>query len=91
MDRSLVELHGMLKNAEQNIKKANPVLLVQKGKGKGGVGKGKPKPKSKGKVGPKPKGNERKAPKPSHKRKVCASIATNQGIGRGTTHYTWKN
>ena len=59
MDKSISKLYGMLKSAEQNIKKANPVLLVQKGKGKGGVGKGKPKPKSKGKVKPKPK-----APKP---------------------------
>ena len=62
MDKSIAELHGMLKNTEQNIRKSNPVLLVQKGKGKGGVGKGKPK--SKGKVGPKPKGDEAKAPKP---------------------------
>ena len=53
MDKSIAELHGMFKNAEQNIKKSTPMLLVQKGKGKGGVGKGKPKPKSKGKVGPK--------------------------------------
>ena len=52
MDKSLAELHGMLKNAEQNIKKANPVLMDQKVKGKGGVGKGKSKPKSKNKVGP---------------------------------------
>ena len=59
---SPIELHGMLKNAEQNINKANPVLLVQKGKRKGGVRKGKPK--SKGKVGPKPKGNEPNAPTP---------------------------
>ena len=64
MDKSIAELHGMLKNAEQNIKKANPVLMVQKGKGKGGIGKGKSKLKPKGKVGPKPKGNEPKAPKP---------------------------
>ena len=54
----------MLKNAEQNIKKSTPVLLVQKSKGKGGVGKGKPKPKSKDKVGPKSKGDEPKPPKP---------------------------
>ena len=40
----------MLKNVEQNIKKANPVLIVQKGKGKSGVGKGKSKPRSKNKV-----------------------------------------
>ena len=64
MDKSIAELHGMLKNAKQNIKKANPVLMVQKGKGKGGMGKGKSKPKPKGKFGPKPKGNEPKAPKP---------------------------
>ena len=64
MDKSIAELHGMLKNAEQNIKKANPVLMVQKGKGKGGMGKGKSKSKPKGKVGPKPKGNEPKVPKP---------------------------
>ena len=31
MDKTLTELHGMLKNADQNIKKTNPVLLVQKG------------------------------------------------------------
>ena len=55
MDKSIAELHGMLKNAKQNIKKVNPVLLVQKGKEKGGVGKAKPKSKSKGKVGHKPK------------------------------------
>ena len=64
MDKSLTELHGMLKNAKQNIKKANLVLMVQKGKAKGGMAKGKSKPRPKGKVGPKPKGNESKAPKP---------------------------
>ena len=52
MDKSLAELHGMLKNDEQNIKKANLVLMVQKGKGKGEVGKGKSMPKSKNKVEP---------------------------------------
>ena len=45
---------------EQNIKKVNPVLMVEKGKWNGGMGKGKSKPKPKGKVGPKPKGNEPK-------------------------------
>ena len=93
MDKSMAELRGMLKNVEQNIKKANPVLFVQKGNGKDGVGKGKPKPKpkSKGKVGPYPKGNEPKAPNPKPQKKVCASLAKNQDIGRGTAHYIWKN
>ena len=59
LEKSITELHIMLKDAELNIKKTTPVLMVQKGKGKGGVGKGKAKPKDK--VRPKSKG---KAPKP---------------------------
>ena len=47
MEKTLAELHGMLKNAEQSIKKTSPVLVVQKAKG----AKGKSKPKSKNKVG----------------------------------------
>ena len=67
LDKSITELHGMLKDAEQNFKKTTPILMVQKGKGKGGVGKGKAKPKDK--VGPKSKG---KAPKPKpQKEGVC--------------------
>ena len=67
LNKTLTELHGMLKTAEQNIKKdlTPNVLMVQKGKGfkKQGKGKGrgkgpvqnrdnKPKPKSKSKTGP---------------------------------------
>ena len=63
MEKSLAELHGMLKNAKKNIKKTNLVLLVQKGKSKDRVGKGKANHKPKGTVGPQPKGNEPKAPK----------------------------
>ena len=69
LEKSITELHGMLKDAEQNFKKTTSVLMVQKGKGKGkgGVGKGKAKPKDK--VGPKSKG---KAPKPKpQKEGVC--------------------
>ena len=62
LEKSITELHGMLKDAEQNFKKTTPVLIVQKGKGKGGIGKGKAKPKDK--VGPKSKGKRPKAPKP---------------------------
>ena len=52
MEKTLAELHRMLKNAEQRIKKTSPVLVVQKAKGT----KGKSKPKSKNKVGPYTKG-----------------------------------
>ena len=64
MEKSIVELHGMLKNAKKNIQKTNHVLMVQKGegfkkKGKGKAGKGKEssKPKSKPK-------HKTKKPKP---------------------------
>ena len=70
LDKSITELHGMLKDAEHNFKKTTPVLMVQKGKGKGGMGKGKAK--SKDKVGPKSKGKRPKAPKPKpQKESMC--------------------
>ena len=34
MEKTISELHGMLKTTEQNIKTTNNVLMVQKGKGK---------------------------------------------------------
>ena len=46
MEKTLAELHGMLKNAEESIKKATPILVIQKAKG---VNE-KSKPKSKNKV-----------------------------------------
>ncbi|XP_021596646.1 uncharacterized protein LOC110603253 [Manihot esculenta] len=65
MDKSVIELHGMLKSAKENIHKTKFVLMVQKGISKKGKGKGKvpPKPKD-NKSGPKSKGKEKKAPKP---------------------------
>ena len=56
MDKSLVELHGMLKNAEPSIKKTVPVLMVRKDKGKSNA-----KPKER--VGPQTKGKATKTPK----------------------------
>jgi hypothetical protein len=42
MEESISELHGMLKTAEQSIKKMpSTVLMVQKGKGMKKKGKGK--------------------------------------------------
>ena len=37
MDVSIMELHGMLKNAEQNVNTNNNVLMVQGDKAKGRV------------------------------------------------------
>ena len=53
IEKTLAELHGILKNAEQSSKKTTPVLVVQKAKGV----KKKSKPKSKNKVGLYTKGN----------------------------------
>lgn len=65
LEKSLTELHGMLKSTEQNIRKPNDVLMVEgksfkkRGKGKA-KGKGKAqvensnKPKSNGKFKPSP-------------------------------------
>ena len=48
MDKSISELHTMLKIAKQNIKsKTGHVLMVQKGKGFKNTGKGKGKGKRK--------------------------------------------
>ena len=58
MEKSIFELHAMLKTAEQNIKKKpSSVLMIQKGKGMKKKGKGngkamkgsKPKPNTKAK------------------------------------------
>ena len=56
MDKSISELHTMLKTAEQNIKsKLGHVLMVQKGKGFKNKGKGKGKGKGKSNAQPKAK------------------------------------
>ena len=56
MNKTVSELHGMLKNAEKNIKTTKNVLMVNKGKGMKRMGKGKGKIKaSKGFQKPKPK------------------------------------
>ncbi|KAJ8769131.1 hypothetical protein K2173_000906 [Erythroxylum novogranatense] len=88
MEKSIDELHGMLKTAEENLKRkvktTNEVFVVQKEKGfkKKGTAKGKGKvPKSK--------------PKPKAKTKALeeefASIAMNLVIGKGTANSIWKS
>ena len=65
MEKSISELHTMLKTAEQDIKsKPGHVLMVQNGKGFKGKGKGKSKGKGKGKSNSQPK------PKPEPKAKA---------------------
>ena len=82
MDKSISELHTMLKTAEQNIKsKPGHVLMVQKGKGFKNKGKGKSKGKGKYNAQPKPKPEPKaKAPKEG----VFVSFAMNLVIGRET-------
>ena len=63
MEKSIAELHGMLKNVETNIQKTNPVLMVQKGKGMKRKGKGKVNKAKKGKGRSKPKAKKPKPPK----------------------------
>ena len=63
MEKSIVELHGMLKNVETNIQKTNPVLMVQKGEAMKRKGKGKGNKAKKGKGKSKPKANKPKPPK----------------------------
>ena len=62
MTKSVMELHGMLKNAEENIKKTSPVLMVQKGIKKKVKGKGKAKAKP---MGPNPMGVHLHLPRPT--------------------------
>ena len=83
LEKTIPELHGMLKNAEQNLKGATAdVLMVQKGKGKGKRkqqnAKGKGKLKAKGKdFKPKAKGKPPKegicffCEKPGHWKRNC--------------------
>ena len=63
MEKSIAELHGMLKNVETNIQKTNPMLMVQKGEGMKRKGKGKGNKAKKGKGQSKPKDKKPKPPK----------------------------
>ena len=63
MEKSIPELHGMLKNVETNIQKTNPVLMVQKGEDMKRKGKGKGNKAKKGKGQSKPKAKKPKPPK----------------------------
>ena len=81
MDKSISELHTMLKTAEQNIKsKSSHVLMVQNGKGFKKKGKSKGKGKGKSNAQPKPKPE----PKDKAQRRVFVSFAMNLVIGRET-------
>ena len=67
MEKTISEMHGMLKTAEQNIKTTSNVLMVQKGKGKDTKRKWVTKVKAKDNKKPKPNPNPNtkgKKPKP---------------------------
>ena len=63
MEKSIAELHGMLKNVETNIQKTNPVLMVHKGEGMKRKRKAKGNKAKKGKAYSKPKAKKPKPPK----------------------------
>ena len=71
MEKTISELHGMLKTAEHNIKTTSNVLMVQKGKGKDTkrkwVTKGKAKDNKKPKPNPNTKGKKPKTKQPKAK------------------------
>ena len=62
MEKSIAELHGMLKNVETNIQKTNQVLMVQKGEGMKRKGKGKGNKAKKGKGQSNPTAKKPKLP-----------------------------
>ena len=71
MNKTVSELHGMLKNIEKNIKTTKDVLMVNKGKGMKRIGKGKGKIKaSKGFQKSKPKPKPTSQAKPP-KERIC--------------------
>ena len=63
MEKSIAELHRMLKNVETNIQKTNPMLMVQKGEGMKRNGKDKGNKAKKRKGQSKPKAKKPKPPK----------------------------
>ena len=86
MEKSIAELHGMLKNVETNIQKTNPVLMVQKGEDmkRKGKGKGNKRPR-------KAKDSQSLRPRSqSLPRREFASSIMNKVIGRGIVSSTWK-
>ena len=85
MEKSIVELHGMLKNVETNIQKTNPVLMVQKGEGMKRKGKAKAIRPRKAKDSPSLRPRSQ-----SHPRREFASSVMNKVIGRGVVSSTWK-
>ena len=62
MEKTITELHGMLKNVEINIQKSNLVLMVQKGESMKRKGKGKGNKTKKGKGQSKPKAKKPNLP-----------------------------
>ncbi|KAJ8764898.1 hypothetical protein K2173_010363 [Erythroxylum novogranatense] len=90
MEKSIDELHGMLKTAEENlkgkVKTNNEVFVVQKGK----AFKKKGTAKDKGKV---PKSNSKPKPEAKTKapRREFAFTAMNLVIGKGTANSIWKS
>ena len=82
MEKSIAELHGMLKNVETNIQKTNLVLMVQKGEGM--------KEKERAKAIRPRKANDSPSLRPRSQSLRFASSVMNKVIGRGIVSSTWK-
>ena len=91
MEKTISELHGMLKTAEKNIKSnTKDVLMVNKGKGIKKVSKGKGKASKgfqKSKAKPKPK--SKAEPKSKPPRKEFAFSAKSQATGKEIASCIW--
>ena len=85
MEKSIAELHGMLKNVETNIQTKNPVFVVQKGEGMKRKGKGKGNKAKKGKDSPSLRPRSQSRP-----RREFASSIMNKVIERGIVSSTQK-
>ncbi|KAG8649199.1 hypothetical protein MANES_08G076337v8 [Manihot esculenta] len=93
MDKSITELHGMLKSAEENIHKTNTMLMVQKGTRRGKARKRFHLSPRITRLGLNPKAIRKRHPSPSpspSKKRAHGSTVTMLGIGKGTVLYTWR-
>ena len=85
MNKTVSELHRMLKTAEKNIKTTKDVLMVNKGKGMIRMEKGKCKIKAFRSLSPSPNLH----PKQNHLRKEYAFFAMSQVIGKEIVNFIW--
>ena len=88
MDKSISELHTMLKTAEQNIKsKPGHVLMVQNGKASRARARARERARARAKESPMLNPNPNLNPRLKPQRRVFVSFTMNLVIGRETASY----